>query len=257
MPNALREKLSRGEVALGLWMGYPAPGIIECIGADWDWVWIDGQHGQIDYQTMLGCVRAADVHGLAPIPRVAGHDYGAIGPVMDMRTAGVMVPMVDTREQAVDVVRAARFPPTGARSYGGRRVVDLGGRDYVYNANEDTLLVVQIETPEAMENVEAIAGVEGVDVLLFAPIDMKLRMGIPLETRFAESEKLARALERTAKAAENAGKFSGTLLMDGESLRIAVSLGYRLIAGAGDNELLRKASAARREELKNSLKEPG
>ena len=153
----MQNRLRVGEVALGLSLNYPAPGIIECMGAGWDWLWIDGQHGQMDYQSMLQCVRTADACGLAPIPRVSRHEPGTIGPVMDMKPAGILVPMVDTVAQARNIVEAVYFPPLGKRSFGGRRVTDVGGRNYYQTANEDTLLVVQIETPEGAANAEAIA----------------------------------------------------------------------------------------------------
>ena len=229
MTNTLQQKLKNDVVVLGLNMCFPAAGIIECMGKGWDWLWIDGQHGQMDYRDMLQCVRVADACGLAPIPRVAGHEYGTIGLVMDMKVAGIMVPMVETRQQARDIVSAACFPPLGNRSFGGRRVVDIEGRDYAETANDDSLIVAQIETEKAVEEAEAIAATDGIDVLFFGPDDMKLRSGIPINAGITESDKLARAMEITAVAAKNSGKIAGTVAGNKKSLDLAVSLGYRLI----------------------------
>lgn len=250
---ALQKRLRAGDAALGLVLNYPAPGIIECMGAGWDWLWIDGQHGQMDYQSMLQCVRTAEACGLAPIPRVSGHEVGTISLVMDMRPAGMLVPMVDTVEQAMNIVEAVYFPPLGKRSFGGRRVVDVGGRDYCQTANDDTLLVMQIETPEGAANAEAIAALDGVDALFVGPDDTKVRLGIPINTRIAESDELARMMEGVAKAARNAGKFVGCPVGDLESFAMVLGLGYRLMACGGDVPFLRTMSAARLKELRQAV----
>jgi 4-hydroxy-2-oxoheptanedioate aldolase len=251
MGTLLREKLNNNEVTLGLSMMYPAPGIIECMGVGWDWIWIDSQHGQIDYQTMLHSIRTAEICGLPAIPRVPGHEVGFVARVLDMEPAGIMIPMIDTPEQARQVVEMVCFPPLGGRSYGGRRVIDRGGREYCYTANDDTLLVVQIETPTAVENAEAIAATEGVDALFFGPDDIKLRMGIPINAQINESDDLARAMEKTIKAAKNAGKVGGCPAKDAVVLRLVASLGYQLIVGGGDAAFLRTASSATLEKLRN------
>ena len=253
MVNPIQVKLKNNEVVLGLMLHYPAAGIIECMSAGWDWLWIDGQHGQIDYSNMLQCVRAADLRGIPAIPRVSGHEYGAIGLIMDMRTAGIMVPMVDSPQQAERLVEAVRFPPLGERSYGGRRVIDAEGRGYYEKANDETLLVLQIETLKAVENAEAIAATAGVDALFFGADDMKVRMGIPINTPISESEELAAAMKTTIKSAQNAGKVAGCVAPDASSIARAKSLGYQLIAGGGDVAFLRTASAEKLKELRNAV----
>ena len=255
MQNPLIKKMASGQVVLGLGLNFPVAGIVELIGAGWDWLWIDGQHGQHDYRTMLSCTRAADLQGLAPVVRVPGHEYGTIGLAMDMRPAGIMVPMVDDVDQARQVVEAVRFPPLGKRSYGGRRVYDVDGFAYYKTANEDVLLVAQIETPEAVQNAEAIAAVEGVDVLFFGGDAMKMRMGIPMNTPVTESDELAGALERTAKAACNADKIPGCVAATAETLALSVDYGYQFIAGASDVGFLRTASPAKLEELRGALRQ--
>ena len=253
METSLQKKLRAGDVALGLVVTYPAPGIIECMGAGWDWLWIDGQHGQMDYQGMLQCVRTAEACGLAPIPRVSGHETGIIGPVLDMKPAGILIPLVDTPEQARRIVDAVYFPPLGNRSFGGRRVVDVGGRRYYETANEETLLVVQIETQEAARNAEAIAAVDGVDALFVGPDDMKVRLGIPINTSITESDELAGVMKDIVKAAMNAGKFVGCPVGDVESFTMVLGLGYRLMACGGDVSFLRTMSAARLKELREAI----
>jgi len=253
MGVSLKERLRNGEVVLGFAVTYPAAGIVESIGKEWDWIWIDGQHGQMDYRTQLECVRTAASVSRLTVVRVPGHEYGIIGPVMDMAPDGIMVPMVDTADQAGGVVQAVRFPPVGNRSYGGRRVIDVGGRDYCKRAAEECALVVQIETPEAVDNVEAIAATEGVDVLFVGAADMRLRLGIDMGTPITESGELADAMAKTAQAAAKAGKFCGCVAMTPDLLKMAVSLGYQLIGGGGDIAFLRESSPERLGRLREAL----
>jgi len=245
--------VSRGDVALGFSLSLPAAAIIETASTGWDWVWIDGQHGQHDYRTILESVRVADACGIAPIVRVPGHEASLIGRALDMRPAGIMVPMVDTPDDARRVVEAARFPPLGKRSYGGRRAADLEGREYVETADERMLLLAQIETIEGVRNAQAIAATEGVDVLFFGPDDMKVRLGIPINASINESPKLAEALEQTVTAAKSAGKITGCVTPTAEVLKLAVSLGCSLLVGGGDVAFLRTTAPAKLAELRAVL----
>ena len=244
-------------MALGLLWAYADPSIVEGMGRGWDWVWLDGQHGRMGDADIVGCVRAADGVGVSPIVRVPGHESGFIGRALDTRPAGVMVPLVNTADEARRIVQAVYFPPLGQRSFGGRRVVDLGGLDYHVSANDDVLLVAQIETPEAVDCAEAIAGVEGVDVLFFGGDDMKLRLGIPMDTPVTESDRLAEAMRATAAAARAAGKWAGCVASTPTALALAMSMGYRLVAGGSDVGFLRTAAAAALTELRQVCEEHG
>jgi 4-hydroxy-2-oxoheptanedioate aldolase len=247
------QKLKDGQVVLGVSITYPAPGMLEIFGAGWDWTWIDGQHGQLDYRTILECVRVSDALGLAPVVRVPGHEYGIIGPVIDMRPAGIMVPMVDTPEHARRVVEAARFPPLGKRSYGGRRIRDLEGVDYFRTVNTEMLVLAQIETPEAVANAEAIAATPGVDALFFGADDLKIRLGLPGTQSVTDSDVLIRAMDQTSRAAKNAGKFAGCVALNVPTLSLAISQGYRIIAGGGDVPFFREAAGKKLKELRDAI----
>jgi len=253
----LKKRLQDDEVVLGLKLDYPAAGIIECIGTGWDWLWIDGQHGQFDYRSMLECVRVAQGCGLAPIVRVPGHDLAAIGRALDMAPTGLMVPMVEDADQAAGIVRAAQFPPPGDRSYGGRRAIDLGGRKYFSLADRQSLLVLQIETPAALEHASRIASTPGVDVLFFGADDLKTRLGLPINGPVQHAPLLQDAMERMAHDARVAGKVAGCVVSGADMLRMAVAMGYRLICGGGDVVFLREAAKGRLQGLQKALKTPG
>lgn len=246
--NVLFDKLREGNVTLGINNMYPASGIIEGMCKGWDFVWIDAQHGQHSRQSVLHAVQAAMAVGVETLIRVPGHEYGILGPYADLAPSAIMVPMVNTVEQAHTIVQGLRFAPLGNRSYGGRRVIDLDGRDY-YRERE-LLVVAQIETLEAAANAAAIIQQDGIDVLFYGPDDMKVQMGLPINTQITESDELMRGLESTAKAAKEAGKFCGCVAGTKEALEMTVGMGYQLIACGGDITFLRVAAADRLAEFR-------
>jgi 4-hydroxy-2-oxoheptanedioate aldolase len=238
--NRLANLLNEGKVLLGVAHCYAAEGILETIGPGWDFVWIDGQHGQFGFESALRAVRVASALGLETVLRVPTHDPGLLGLYADTGASALMIPLVDTPAMAADVVRALRFPPHGNRSFGGRRVIDVHGRDY-YRTREP-LVVAQIESASGLKDVEAIAAVEGVHVLFFGADDMKLHLGISMDTPLRESGLLLEAQRATAQAARAAGKWCGCVAMDPRDLRTAVEQGYQLIPAGADVRFLRLGS---------------
>jgi 4-hydroxy-2-oxoheptanedioate aldolase len=227
---------------IGVCVMYPSPGVVERIGPDWDWVWIDGQHGQIGtYTEMLSMVRACNFIGKKAFVRVAGHELGPISVALDMAADGVIVPQVECAEDARRLVRAAKFPPLGERSYGARRSIDLGGRLFIETANAATELICQIESPGAVERADEIASVPGVDGLFLGPDDYMLRKGFSMDhPRGLDS--LGDALEKVAGACSNHGK-KGMAVGVGEGIaERCVELGYDYIVGGVDVGFLAGAS---------------
>lgn len=251
MSKTIREKLNNGQVLLGLSHMYPAAGIIEGMGQGWDFSWMDMQHGQHDFATTLDAIRAAEVMGLHTLVRVPGHDPETISKVADLDPDAVMVPMVNTADEARAAVQALRFPPLGSRSFGGRRVIDRHGRDFY--KTRDLLVVVQIETLEALDCVDEIAAVEGVDLLFFGPDDMKLRMGLDLGTPVMENQQLCDALSRVAAAAKRAGKHSGVVAVTPELVQLNIEYGYQFIIGGGDSMFLNSGAADAIERLRGAI----
>jgi 2-keto-3-deoxy-L-rhamnonate aldolase RhmA len=244
--NRLANLLQERKVLLGVTHCYAAEGILETIASGWDFVWIDGQHGQFDIESALRAVRAASGMGLETVLRVPTHDPGLLGLYADTGTSALMIPLVDTPTMAADVVRALRFPPHGNRSFGGRRVIDVHGRDYC--RTREPLVVAQIESASGLKNVEAIAAVEGVHVLFFGADDMKLHLGVPLDTPLRESETLLAAQRATAEASRSAGKWCGCVAADPRDLKSALEQGYQLVAVGADVRFLRNGSRQALEE---------
>jgi len=251
VPNRLLERLRQGQVCLGLSNGLPAPGIIECMYRGCDFIWVDGQHGQFSYDGALNAVRAAAAVGVDVLLRVPGHEHSTLCLFADMGPAAVMVPMVNTPAEAEHVVRGLRFPPRGVRSFGGRRLADLYGRDYPWE--RELMVVVQIETTRAVANAAAIAAVDGVDGLFFGPDDMKMSLGIPMDVPLTGDPRLQHALEQTAQAAQAHGKAVGCVCPTPDLARFAADLGVRLLAIGGDTLFLRTTAASRLSELRSAV----
>lgn len=226
---------------------YPAPGLVERIGRDWDWIWLDGQHGQIaGYETMLSMVRACDLIERPAFVRVAGHDPGAIGLALDMGAHAVIVPQVDTPEQAQALIRAAKFPPLGNRSYGGRRPIDFHGRTYSDEANVRTRLICQIESPLALENAELIAALPGVDGLFLGPDDLSLRWA-SLMSDSGDKTRLTKAARQMAECCRNHDKLSFCVGVGEELTAVYASIGItHIVAGSDVGFLVNGSQSASR-----------
>lgn len=238
---------------LGFCSMYASAGIIERIGQDWDWCWIDAQHGEWGFDDAVRAVRACNQAGIFSLVRVPGHEPGIIGKILDTACHAVMVPMVDNAEQAAAVVRAARFAPLGKRSYGGRRPVDLFGRAYSDPGHPQPLVVCQIESPEALEQIDAIAGTEGVDALFFGPDDMALAQGMAMDA-IRPADCFETEMKTIAEAAERHGKIAAGVFRSPEATKKAIEWGYRLIVCAGDVPLLVQHSNAAAAACRNVLK---
>jgi 4-hydroxy-2-oxoheptanedioate aldolase len=237
---------------LGLGINYPASGIIERIGKDWDWLWIDGQHGTLDYHDIIAAVRACDLIGKTSIVRVPGHDQGVIGKTLDMACTGIMVPLVDTPQQAHDIVQAVKFPSIGSRSFGGRRPIDFYGRRYSHSDMAQPLLVCQIETQTGVDNADRIASIDGVDVLFFGPDDLAMRMGMDMDKPFPPGC-FDNALKIVADAARKHSKLAGSVFTTPKSLTAAMELGYSLIVGGSDVAFLATGSSDKSKLLRDCL----
>jgi len=248
-PEDFRRRLASGVPQLGICSMYASPGIIERIGPDWDWLWLDGQHGELDQGNARQMVRACDLIGRASFLRVPGQEYSTIGKGLDAAPTGLIVPCVNTPEQAAAVVQAGKFAPTGNRSYGGRRPIDLYGRNYS-EPERQPLLILQIESPEALENVETIAAMPGVDGLFLGPDDLLIRQGCPMDTP-RNVALLGEAMERVVTACHQNDKPAILVGMGDGILDLAIAIKTDMIVVGGDVPFLagasKQAAAAARE----------
>ncbi|SHN57505.1 HpcH/HpaI aldolase family protein [Desulfitobacterium chlororespirans] len=182
MKNQLKQKLGRGEKLIGCFVNFFSPPMAEILGAvGFDFMILDNEHGCFSQGEIEHMIRAADVVGLPVVVRT-DYDHSSIQKALDMGAAGIQVPMVNTREQALAVVARAKYPPLGRRGvdYYARsaRLSGSRGGDYLETQNRDVLIVVQIETPEAAANFEQIVTVPGVDLALLGALDLSVSMGL-------------------------------------------------------------------------------
>jgi 4-hydroxy-2-oxoheptanedioate aldolase len=184
-PNRLKAKLAAGEPGLGCSLMFPSPHIVEMLGyAGFDWVLLDCEHGSLSPADVEMMAMAADAAGITPIARPRTNSASDIQTVMDRGVMGVQVPHVNTAEDAQRAVNAVRFGPASIRSLAAGTRPDhwgLGGKmaDFAETQNARSLVCIQFEHPRALENIDAILQVEGVDVFFIGPSDLSQAMGHP------------------------------------------------------------------------------
>jgi len=211
-----KEILESGKPAVGASILYECPEMIESlVGQDWDWIWLDGQHA-LRQSTWLEHLRAAQIIGADTVLRLPGHDTHLIGTALDWGAWNLMIPMVESAEQAQHIVHAAQFPPRGSRSSTGTRAhMMYGQQEYIGKAQRLTTVMVQIETAAGLENVEEITAVEGIDALFIGTGDLCLSLGIPLAQR-ATSPVIEQAIQRVGSVAREQGKYAGLICLPEE-----------------------------------------
>ena len=173
--NPVKRALLERKVTLGTWIQLGHPAIAEILGnAGFDWIAADCEHTDIGIQGYTDLLRGMYGRGSVPLVRVRENSTMAIRQVLDAGAKGVIVPLVNTAEEARRAVAVARFPPQGIRGFAFFRANDWGVNfdEYAQNANRETVIVVMIETKEAIENIDAILAVDGVDGVLIGPYDM-------------------------------------------------------------------------------------
>jgi len=174
-----RARLRRGETLLGTLLTLPHPAIAEiAAGAGFDWLFLDAEHGELETRELAAILRAVD-HRVPCVVRVAAVAEVPIKKALDLGAAGVIVPQVQSAEQAREVVRHARYSPRGARGVGLARAhgYGFGFADYVATANERIALIVQVEHERAVADIDAIVRVDGTDAVLLGPYDLSASLG--------------------------------------------------------------------------------
>jgi 4-hydroxy-2-oxoheptanedioate aldolase len=175
--NRVKEKLAAGQIATALSTVVDAGDMIDFVGPlGFDAIWLEGEHGGVTWNQLGDLSRACDLWGMAPLLRIQGKEPGRITRSLDRGVSGLIVPHVNTREEAAQIVRAAKFAPLGERGiYGGRR--SYGTANYFQMANDEIFIAVIIEEMQAVENLAEILTVDHIDVFFVAPGDLAQSMG--------------------------------------------------------------------------------
>ncbi len=237
LDNAIRRSLAAGEPSVGTWLNLGSPLAAEVLAAaGFPWLCIDAEHTAYDLGEIAHSLRAIEARGALPLVRAWDHDPTTIGRLLDAGARGIVFPHVSTPEQAQNIARAMRYPPTGTRSSGTGRCVTLHP-NYRDLANDDVLCIPQIEDPEGIANAEAIAAVEGIDIGFLGPNDLALAMGV--EFGSAEHEE---ALQTFRQGCERAGTPSGIPAADGTTARRRIGEGFMFIDLTNDMRFLQEGA---------------
>ena len=244
--NPLLARWAAGRPTYGGWLSTSEPLIADFLAAaGFDEICADQQHGSIDLHTIGPLFATLTSHGVWPTTRVATNDKMAIGKSLDMGALGVIVPMVNTADEAAALVAACRYPPAGNRSIGPTRAIYTIGLDLGDLAR--VAAIAMIETAEGLANVEAIARTPGLDAVYIGPGDLAIALGIPVipDARSAEARRAHEAaIERILRAAEGAGIVPGMYVGTGLESRRRVAQGFRMVTVAWDAGLLEDGGRA-------------
>jgi 2-keto-3-deoxy-L-rhamnonate aldolase RhmA len=231
----IRERALQGDFLAGAWLNLASPLTAEMAGlVGYDWLVIDQEHAPGDNWTILHQFQAASRFPVAPIIRVPWVDRILFKKALDLGAAGIMTPYVQTAGEAKEVVKFGRYPPMGERGIASSpRCSDYSTNfeNYFENANKNIAMIVQIESGKSVDNADAIAAVDGIDVLFVGPLDLSINTN--LRAMF-EDDKYVANLRRIAAAAKNNGKACGIQLPHVKWIPLLKELGYTFIACGAD-----------------------
>ena len=201
--NYVREKLRRGEPSIGAFLGLESPNVAELFGHHgFEWLLIETEHNGLDAAEVETMVRAIETTEAIPLVRVPSHDQVPIQRALDIGALGVKVPMIKTAEEAEAIVSFTRYPPEGVRSWGPMRASGYTANepDYFERANENILVTLILETVEAVENLEEICSVQGIDAISIGPADLGAALGYdPLVRVHPDIEAVAQKMVEVGK----------------------------------------------------------
>jgi len=246
MGKAIRERWHNGKGIINGWLAIPSGFAAEVMAqAGWDAVTVDIQHGVQDYQSMLACFQGIQPHGVPPLVRVPWNEAGIIGKVLDAGAQGIICPMINTKAQAEAFVSACRYPPLGTRSFGPIRAGIYGqaGAGFTDRANAEILVMPMIETREAIDNLDAILDVKGIDAVYVGPNDLAISLGLPPSTDSEEPQLLA-IYEKIIAATGKRGLFAGIHCGSGRYAARMQKMGFRLTTIMNDSGLMLTAAKA-------------
>jgi 4-hydroxy-2-oxoheptanedioate aldolase len=257
--NQFKQALHNHKPQIGLWMGLGNAVTTDiCAGAGFDWLVIDGEHGPNDLTTLLAQLQTVAAYPNAhPVVRVAHDNAALLKQVLDIGATNVLVPMVDTAEQAAAIVKACRYPQDdgqgGIRGMAGTRASRWGRfPNYGKEANAQVCVLVQAETREALKNLDAIAATPGVDGVFIGPADLSASMGHMGNPTHPEVQAaIVDAIARIRKA----GKAPGILMGDETLARQYLSLGAVFVAVGVDSMILSRQTSALAAKYKEGLAE--
>jgi 4-hydroxy-2-oxoheptanedioate aldolase len=243
MSNSIKQRLAAGRAVVNGWLAIPSGFSAEVMAqCGWDSVTVDMQHGVQDYLSMVQCFQAMQAHPVTPLVRVPWNEPGIIGKVLDGGAMGVICPMVNTPDEARALVSACKYPPAGKRSNGPIRAAMYGeASSYQMTANDHIMVIPMIETQEAIDNIDAILDVPGIDMIYIGPSDLGFSLGmVPILDR--EEPKILAIYDKLLSATKKRGIYAG--LHNGSAAYAArmIEMGFRFVTIANDSGLMARAA---------------
>lgn len=240
-----KNRLKKGDVLLGTWITINCLDVVETLSTlPFDWFVFDMEHAPLDVsnlQILIAGTRGTDV---VPMVRVPWNDMVVIKRVLDIGAKGLVIPWVNSGEEAENVVRYVSYPPKGIRGVGPRRAVMYGATDFLeyYKRFEEEELVVaiQIETEKALKNIEDIANVKGIDIFYIGPMDLSVNLGIPLQY---DHPKFIEAVETVLRVTRKYDITPGIHTFNAEQAIKYIDMGFRFLALASDYRILHTSFA--------------
>jgi 2-keto-3-deoxy-L-rhamnonate aldolase RhmA len=252
-PNRLKRLLAEGKTPVGVFLiEFRQTAVLQILAnCGFDFVVIDSEHGVFGIESIADLSRAARLLDITPIVRIPDHAYPWIAPVLDAGALGIMAPRIETTAQVAGVVRSMKYPPQGARG----NAQGLGYMEFragpapevLARENEETFLIVQIETRGAVENLEAILATPGVDAALVGPNDLSIALGVPGQT---DGPEVRAVIERVIEIGRRTGRASAVQMRDLEVAVRWLQRGIRIISCGSETTLLAQAGRAAVERLR-------
>ncbi|MDL2313997.1 HpcH/HpaI aldolase/citrate lyase family protein [Desulfovibrio sp. OttesenSCG-928-C14] len=246
LSNPFKEKMQKGVEQFGIWLSTGAPVAAELAAScGYDWVVVDNEHGPNTLTSSLAQLQALSAYPVHPIIRVRDHNPAGIKQVLDLGFKTIVLPMVDTRAQAEAAVSAMRYPPRGIRGVGATVArASRWGRvpDYLRKAEETLCLVVQAESVEFIENMDAITATDGVDAVFIGPMDLSASMGFIGQPG---REEVLAAVEKIVRRVRGLGKGAGVFAVDPDFARLCMGWGANVLGVDCDALALTRALDAK------------
>lgn len=240
---ALKKRLRAGETTYGCWLSFSNVNVAEILaGTGFDWVLIDTEHGPFGLEGLQHCLAAFNGSKTVPIVRVPWNDAVRIKQILDLGADGVLVPMVNTVAEAKAAISACKYPPEGTRGFGPRRASDYGRStdDYVAQANEGTIVMLQIEHIQAVNDVDAILALPGIDVICLGPTDLSGSLGL---LRQFTHPKVVEAVDKViARASAKGLPVCAGVAFPPEIMKDWVAKGANFVLTMEDSTLLRQGA---------------
>lgn len=255
--NKIRSIWQSGGVVINGWLAIPSSFSAEVMAhAGWDSLTIDMQHGPVHYDAALPMLQAISTTETIPLARVPWNEPGMIMKMLDAGCYGIICPMINTRAEAEAFVGACRYPPLGYRSHGPTRAVLYAGSDYPGNANETVITMAMIETVTALENLDDILSVPGLDALYVGPADLSQSLGGKPAFNF-DDPRLVEAIDKIVAAAKRHGIVAGIHTGGGEPALRLIEKGFQFITILSDARIMASATGQAIAALRGAKPSPG